>query len=468
MSSDCDVLVVGAGISGLTAAFQLTRRGLAVEVIDAGFRPGGVIGTERREGVLYERGPNSILDTGPFINELLGELSVLSERVEISTIAAKRFLVRAGRLNALPTTPFAFVTTRLFSAGAKLRLLKEPFVRRAPANTEESVAQFVVRRLGREFLDYAVEPFVAGVYAGDPAELSLSAAFPRLHEIERRYGGLIRGQILGAGERARSRAKAKNVAPSFSFREGLQTLTDVLARRIGRVATGTRAVRLSREPDGTIVVAAEHEGATFHRRARAVVLSVPADRAASLVRDFAPDAACALEEIPYAGVVSVAQSYRRSDVLHPLDGFGVLAPRVEKRRILGTLFSSSLFDGRATKGNVLFTTFIGGRRDPDLLARPDEDLAAIVREELAALVGARGTPVFCAITRWPQAIPQYTLGHLDRIRRAEQAQQALPGLYLCASYRGGVAVGDCMKSGRETAQAVAAYLGAPPAAALAR
>jgi protoporphyrinogen/coproporphyrinogen III oxidase len=459
MSVDCEVLVVGAGIAGLTAAFQLTRRGLAVEVIDAGSRPGGVIGTERCDGVLYERGPNSILDSGPFINEMLAELGILSERVEMNAVAAKRFLVRAGTLTALPMHPRAFLTTPLFSARAKLRLLREPFIVRSSEDVEESVTQFVLRRLGREFLDYAIEPFVAGVYAGDPNELSVSAAFPRLHGIEQRYGSLIRGQILGARERARSGAKARTVAPSFSFREGLQTLTDALARRIERVATGTRAVRVSREPDGTIVVTAEREGATFQKRARAVVLSVPADCAVALVRNFAPDAACALAEIPYAGVVSVVQSYRRSDVLHPLDGFGVLAPRAENRRILGTLFSSSMFDGRAPEGHALFTTFMGGRRDPDLLARPDEDLAAIAREELAVLVGARGAPVFSTLTRWARAIPQYTLGHLDRIRRAEQAQQALPGLFLCSSYRRGVAVGDCIKSGRDVAEAVLGHLG---------
>lgn len=460
MSIDCDALVVGAGISGLTTAFQLAKRGVAVEVIDAAPRPGGVVGSERRDGMLYERGPNSILDTGPFINEMLSELGILNERVDMSAIAEKRFLVRTDRLNTLPTTPFAFLTTSLFSPGAKLRLLREPFIGRAPVKTEESVAQFVLRRLGREFLDYAIEPFVAGVYAGDPAELSLSAAFPRMHAIEQRYGSLIRGQIFGARERARSGAKARNIAPSFSFPAGLQTLTDVLARRIGRVSTDTRATSLGREPDGTIVVTAERGGNTSQIRARAMVLAVPANCATPLLRDFAPDAARALEEIPYAGVVSVAHGYRRSDVLHPLDGFGVLAPRVEKRRILGTLFSSSIFDGRAPEDVVLFTTFVGGRRDPQLLSRSDEDLAEIVCEELAALVGARGAPVFCELTRWPRAIPQYTLGHLDRIRRAEQAQHALPGLYLCASYRGGVAVGDCIRSGRETAEAVMNYLGA--------
>ena len=459
MSAERDVLVVGAGISGLTAGFHLTRHGLAVEVMEAGARPGGVIGSERRDGILYERGPNSILDTGPFVNELLAELGLLSERVEMNAVAAKRFLVRAGALAALPMSPRAFLTTPLFSTRAKLRLLKEPFIVRARDGVEESVAQFVLRRLGREFLDYAIEPFVAGVYAGDPNELSVSAAFPRLHAIEQRYGSLIRGQILGARERAKSGANAKSVAPSFSFRGGLQTLTDVLARRAGHVVTGTRAMRLSCEPDGAIVVEGEREGARFRQRARSVVLAVPADCAARLVRDFSPDSASALENIAYAGVVSVVQSYPRASVRHPLDGFGVLAPRVENRRILGTLFSSSMFDGRAGEGDVLFTTFIGGRRDPELLSRSDDDLATIVHEELVALVGAQGAPGFCAITRWPRAIPQYTLGHLDRIRRAEQTQRALPGLFLCSSYRGGVAVGDCIKSGRDVAQAVMGYLG---------
>lgn len=458
MSFDCDVLVVGAGISGLTAAFQLVRRGLKVEVIDAAPRVGGVIGSERRDGILFERGPNSVLDTSPLINELLDELGIRSERVEMSAIAAKRFLVRSGKLNALPVTPWAFAMTPLFTLAAKLRLLKEPFVTQAAASSEESVAQFVRRRLGRECLDYAVEPFVAGVYAGDPDELSLSAAFPRLRELERRYGSLIKGQILGAGERAKSGAKSRNVAPSFSFRHGMQTLTDALARHVERVSLKTRAVQLRCQTGGAITVIAEREGETVERRAKALVLSVPADCAAGLIRELAPDSARALDEIPYAPVVSVVHGYRRDDVRHPLDGFGLLAPRAEGRRILGTLFSSSMFEGRAPDGVVVFTTFLGGRRDPQLASRPEEELAKIVREELAELVGAHGRPAFRALTRWPRAIPQYTLGHLERIRCLEQAQQVLPGLHLCASYRGGVAVGDCIKSGYETAEAVMSYL----------
>jgi protoporphyrinogen/coproporphyrinogen III oxidase len=458
MIADCDVLVVGAGISGLTSAFRLARRGIGVEVVDAAPRPGGVIGSERRDGWLYERGPNSTLDTIPFINEMLDELGIRGERTDMSPISSKRFVVRGGGLIALPASVAAFLETPLFSGRAKFRLLREPFVARAPAALEESVAQFVVRRLGRELLDYAIEPFVAGIYAGAPAQLSLPAAFPRLHALEQRYGSLIMGQVFGARERAGGKEKSKHIATSFSFREGMQTLTDALARTVAPVRLGTRATGMRRAQDGAIIVTVTRGGATAERRARAVVLAVPADRAAALVRDFAPDAARALEEIPYAPVASVACGYRRSAVGHPLDGFGLLVPQVEKRRILGTLFSSSMFDGRSPADTVLLTTFLGGRRDPDLPFLPDEDLAMIVAGELAALLDARGEPLFCAVNRWPRAIPQYTLGHLDRIARAERAQTALPGLFLCASYRGGISVADCIKSGLQTAATVASHL----------
>lgn len=454
MTIDCDVLVIGAGISGLTAGYRLARRGAGVRILEAAARPGGVIASERRGSVLYERGPNSILDTSPHIDELLGDLGIRSERLALKAGSSKRFVVQRGTLVPLPTSPLVFMRTRLFSGRAKLGLLGEPFIACAPPEVEESVAQFVVRRLGREFLDYAIEPFVAGIYAGDPAQLSLPAAFPRLHALERRYGSLIKGQIFGARERAE---RSKRTAASFSFRAGLQTLTDALARRVPvETSAPVRSIRPAEA--GGIIATVERNGETAEWRARAVVLAVPADRAAALIHDLAPDAARALEEIPYAAVASVATVYRRADVAHALDGFGVLAPRVENRRILGTLFSSSMFDARAGENEVLLTTFVGGARNPDLPFLPEAELQTIVTGELADLLGARSPPRFCAISRWPRAIPQYTLGHLERIRRAETAQNALPGLFLCASYRGGVAVGDCIHSAFDVADRVAQHL----------
>ena len=456
--TDVDVVVVGAGISGLVAAFRLQRSGLTVDVLEAAARPGGVIGTERRDGVLFERGPNSTLDTTPLINELLDELGIRGERAEATAAAATRFIVRGGKLVALPTSPGAFLSTPAFTVGAKLRLLREPFIAPAAPDAEESIASFVRRRLGTEFLDYAIDPFVSGVYAGDPERISVAAAFPRLHALEQKYGSLIKGQIKGARERKRAAEKAKNVAGSFSFRAGMQTLTDALARTIGRVETGVQVTNIERAADDTWTIAGTRHGEPFQRRARAVILAVPAFAAAPLVRGFADAAGQALDAIDYAAVASVASAYRRSDVEHSLAGFGFLVPKKEGRQILGSLFSSSMFDGRAPADTVLLTTFVGGRRNPALAAKSDTDLGAMVHAELASLVGARSEPLWTVITRWSRAIPQYDLGHLARIAPVEQAEHDLPGLFFCASYRGGVSVGDCIKSAHAMAETVARFL----------
>ena len=292
--------------------------------------------------------------------------------------------------------PAAFIATPLFSPAAKLRLFAEPFIARAPSEAEESIAGFVRRRLGREFLDFAVEPFVSGIYAGDPEQLSVRAAFPRLHALEQRYGSLLRGAILGARERRRKAGKSKSAAVSFSFRDGMQTLTDALAAALADVQCGATVVQLARDPDGSYVITVDragHADLATTLRARAIVLAVPAYAGAALVRALAPDAAASLEAIPYAPVVVVASAYRRSDVGHPLDGFGFLAPAREQPRVLGSLFSSTMFEHRAPGDTVVFTSFLGGRRNPALIDAPDEELLQSVRYELERLVAARGTPL---------------------------------------------------------------------------
>jgi protoporphyrinogen/coproporphyrinogen III oxidase len=461
-----DVIVVGAGLSGLVTAYRLQRAGLRVQVFEAAARPGGVIGSERKNGVLFERGPNSGLDTTPAINTLLDDLGIRDQRIDASKASSRRYVVRGGHMVALPTSPGAFIATPLFSWAAKLRLFAEPFIARATADVEESIAQFVRRRLGREFLDYAIEPFVSGIYAGDPDRLSLQAAFPRLHALEQRYGSLMRGAILGARERRRSAEKPKSSAGSFSFREGFQTLTDALAAALPSVTCGTRATGLRREADGTFSVS--FEGATpGERRARAVVLAVPAYAGASLVAPLAPEAARALSEIPYSPVAVVISAYRRRAVGHPLDGFGVLVPAVERPGMLGSLFSSTMFENRAATDTAVFTTFLGGRRDPALAAAPDAELLQTVQRELSRLVGVSEPPIFNEITRWPRAIPQYTLGHLQRIATLEQAERDVPGLNFCANYRGGVSISDCVIHGEAMARQVAGWLGtATPAVAV--
>ena len=454
-----DVIVVGAGLSGLVTAHRLHRLGLRVQVFEAAARPGGVIGSERKQGVLFERGPNSGMDTTPMINALLDELGIRDQRIDASKASSRRYVVRGGRMLALPTSPGAFIATPLFSWRAKLRLFAEPFIARGPTDEEESVARFVKRRLGPEFLDYAIEPFVSGIYAGDPGLLSLPAAFPRLHALEQRYGSLMRGAILGARERRRSAERPKGSATSFSFREGFQVLTDALAAALPSVQCGMRATALRREVDGDLCVSFEAAVKAEHR-ARAVVLATPAYAAARLVEQLAPKAARALDGIAYSPVAVVVSAYRRRAISHPLDGFGVLAPAVEQPGMLGSLFSSTMFENRAASETAVFTTFLGGRRDPSLVSASDVDLLTRVHGELTRLVGASEPPVFNEITRWPRAIPQYTLGHLQRIAVVEQAERDVRGLHFCANYRGGVAISDCVISGEAMAQCVVRELSA--------
>ena len=461
-SGTLDAVVVGAGISGLATAFGLRNAGLRVQVIDAAPRAGGVIVTVARDGFQFERGPNSALDTTPLIGELVDALGLRARWRVASEASNRRYVVRNGRLLALPMSPMAFFSTPLFSAGAKLALLREPFVARCAPDAEESIAAFVRRRLGSEFLDYAIDPFVAGIYAGDPERISVPAAFPKLHALEQRWGSLIRGQIFGAAERKRAKETAKNTAQSFAFDGGMQVLTDALAAAVGPLSLDTRAMRIERNHDGgregDYTLHAEQQGRPLAWRTRAIVLATPADGAAALLREHAPDAAAALREIDYAPVATVASAYTAADIQHPLDGFGCLVPRKAGRRVLGVLFSSTMFEGRAPAGGAMLTTFIGGQRQPELPGLPEADIAALAHEEHGALLGTSGQPRFQEVTRWRRAIPQYTIGHLGRVARATAASNALPGLFFVANWKGGVSVGDCIRNGHDGAAAVAAWL----------
>ncbi len=462
MTAGLDVLVVGAGISGLATAFHLARGGLAVEVIDPAPKAGGVIGSVRRGAMLYETGPNSALDTTPKIGELLEAAGVKAQMRFASEISNTRFVVKGGKPVPLPMSAGAFLSTPLFSFGAKARLALEPFIAKQPADEEETIAHFVRRRLGVEFLDYAIEPFVAGIYAGDPERLSVPAAFPKLFALEQRWGSLLKGQFLGAKERRKRAETAKNTAKSFSFAGGMQTLTDALAAQAGRVTLDAKAVAIARLPDGSFVTTIEQGGVRTTRHSRAVVLATPAYVATGLVESFAPGAARALAQIEYPAVSIVASAYRRADVAHPLGGFGLLAPGKENRALLGTLFSSSMFEGRADADHVMLTTFVGGRRNPGLAADTQERIVAEVAREHRELLGTRAAPVWNVVTRWPKAIPQYELGHLQRIAKLEEAEQAVPGLRFCANYRGGVSVGDCIANAAATAESLAPWLKAQP------
>ncbi|MBE0530136.1 MAG: protoporphyrinogen oxidase [Rhodospirillales bacterium] len=450
------VLVVGGGISGLSVAWFLHRRGCTVTVAEAAGRVGGTIVSDQRDGFLFERGPNTALQKPGRPEDALGRLidgAALSPQLNVAAPAGKkRYILRHGRLWALPASPPAFVVTPAFSLAAKLRLLAEPFIRRA--DQEETIAEFVKRRLGREFLNYAVDPFISGVYAGDPRELSAEAAVPRIHELEQEYGSLIRGAIaLGKATKNAGMPAGRQI----SFAGGMATLPSALAAALpaGSVRTGRRATGLERRDGGWAVHFADQGHGPQTETADALVLALPAPETAALVEPLAGEAARLLRAIPYASVFSVALGYRREDVKHALDGFGFLIPRVEGVRTLGALFSSTLFADRAPPGHVLLTAFLGGRQDPQAMEMADKDVLTEIEVDLATTLGIRGKAALRHLTRWPQAIPQYPLGHLDRVATVDEFLAPFPDLYLRGNWRGGISVADCVRNGEALAERIA-------------
>jgi len=481
------VAIIGAGITGLTAAFYLNRAGIPVTVFEAGSRVGGAIRSLRQDGYLAEFGPNTILETSPKIGRLIRDAGLESRRLDPDPKAGARFVVRYKRPIAMPGSPLGFFTTDLFSLQAKLAVLREPFVPPRRDGVEESIAGFVVRRLGREFLDHAIDAMVAGVYAGDPARLSVQQAFPKLAALEARYGSLIKGQILGARARRKSGEIAKDRAPKFSFDEGLQVLPDTLSERLGAsVRLNSPVVGITRTAGGWTLDLRTQGGAarsdhsaviyagTAFQLAELKVVVGEADRgngrparldATHRTEEISSihgrDARAPCEESPdlspfseirHPPVASVVLGFRREDVAHPCEGFGALIPNVEKFHILGTIFSSSLFPNRAPDGHLTLTSYIGGERHPELAALPPEELVDLTLRDLRVLFGVKGRPTFRHCVVFSKAIPQYNVGY-DRYRGMLTEMEArAPGLFFAGHYRDGISLGDSIVSGCNIAE----------------
>ena len=449
-----DLLIVGGGIAGLSAAYDAQRRGLRVRVLEAAARPGGVIQTERFDGWVVDGGPDSILVQKPAAVALCRELGIADRLV--STLQPRTaFVLRDGQLHPIvegsflgfPVRAGALARSSLFTIAGRLRMACEAVVPRGGGNEDESIASFVGRRFGEEAVDYLAEPLLAGIHAGDVDRLSMRALFPRLVDAERDRGSVIRA------------FRALNVKPAprgafVSLPGGTAELVEALHAALapGTVMLSARVTELRRAACYTA------ETPAGPVRARAAILAVPAYAAANLLRAFDTSLAALCDGIPYASTATVAFGYRRDQVAHPLQGTGFVVPRVEHSPLLAATWVTSKWPGRAPAGHVLLRGFLGGGRDPQRLDRTDEELITTAREALEETLGISGDPLFTRLFRWTRQSPQYEVGHLERVAAIEQRMASIPGLFLAGSGFRAIGIPDCVADGRETTARAAAFL----------
>ena len=450
-----DIIVVGGGISGLSVAYWLKKMGYSVTLLEREAVAGGYVRSDCVEGYLIEAGPNSTLNQYPEVDELCGDLGLEAERMEGNRDSRRRYLVRRGGLIPLPMGVWSLLTSELWSLGGKVRLLREPFVKRG-TDREESVGSFFERRLGREMVDYGIDPFVSGVYAGDPERLCMRSTFPRAYAMERRYGSLLKGALL----RGLKGEKREYKGRTFSFKGGMGRLTEALSERLGdSLWTGWRVEEIDYRlgKSSRFRVSGIRDCLTVHCEGEVLILATPAQPAARLVYAFSPPLSDLLQGITYAPIAFVFLGFDRQAVVHPLDGFGCLIPSCEGFELLGSLWNSTLFPNRAPEGCVALTNFLGGARRPKILNSADGELTQRVVGELDRLLGIKAPPRFVRVIRYPEAIPQYSVGHQERLGRMEALLKELPGFFLAGNYLRGVSVADCILQGSLIAKDVDTY-----------
>jgi oxygen-dependent protoporphyrinogen oxidase len=446
--SDVAAVVVGAGAAGLGAAHALRANGVEPLVLEAAELPGGVIRSERVGDYLVERGPNTMLVKAPAL-ALLRRLGLEGELAAASPQSRLRFLVRVGRLEPLPTGLVTAVRTPLLSARGKLRMLREPFVARGDA-AGESVDEFCTRRLGREASEALVGPFLTGIYAGDERELGAEAVFPSLVGFERRRGSIVRGALASR----RGDAPARGLRGSHSGVSGLGCIAEGLGRSLGEaLQCGVRVTGLARDDDGWRVSVADADGER-EIRADAVVLALPSQPAAQLLRPLDPELADEIGGIEYAPIVSISLGVDPQDAREAIRGFGFLVPRRENLKVLGCLFLSQLFPGRAPAGRELLTAMLGGVRWPESVDQPDDVLLEALHRDLERTLGLRGAAETLSLSRWPHAVPQPGRDHVARITRVRKRAAQLGRLALAGAWLDGVGVPDALASGLPAATAL--------------
>ena len=443
MTAHVPALVVGAGISGLVCTYALRKAGIDAQIVESSAKPGGVIATEHRDGYLLEFGPQSFTATSSILN-LCRELQIDNQLVQ-ALAKAPRFVFIKNELRPVPLSPPAFIASSLLGAGTKWRVLRDFLGHSAPPEGAESVASFIRRKFTPELLEKLVGPFVSGIYAGDPEKLGLRSAFPQLYEAEKFTGSVIRGLL-----RARKNHGASEKPTLQSFRNGNQTLTDALAANLGanlRCSAEARSVRLASSSltASTFEVAIVANGQQETVTTAQLVIATPGLQAAALLRGVNPRFESTLIQFEYAPVAVVSLGYPRAAIRHSLHGFGFLVPRSSGLRILGTVWNSSLFPGRAPENHALLTSFVGGVTDPQAGSLSTSELVATVHRELAFILDISQEPVFSNVKTWPRAIPQFNMGHSQVIADLALLQSRYTGLSLAGNYLHGPSLGVCVE-----------------------
>ncbi len=452
------IAILGAGISGLATAFWLDKDGFDITVIEAKDKAGGSMETTFKNGFLIDSGPNSGLETSPLISQIVESVGLKDEMIYANEEGDKRYILKNDELHALPMNPFAFLKTGLFSPLAKLRLIAEPFIGKSKDGYYQSISQFVKRRLGHEFLDFAIDPFVSGVFAGDPDSLSVKSAFPKLYRLEEIYGGLIKGMILGAKERKERSEQSKQSARMFSFKKGMQSFPESIAKNLkGNLLFNSHVEKVIQKKN-RFKIQYSCDNKKKELMTDIVLSTIPAYKTIPLFSELDNEIKTHVNDIYYPPVKVLHLGFKKESIGRDLDGFGFLIPKKENKPFLGAIWSSVIFSNRADDDKAAFTLFLGGSRSPGLLDNETSELVDQVIKEFKKIMKIEEDPIFTYERLWSKAIPQYNIGYIEHERYFEKFEMMNPGIFLSGNFRGGISVGDCVINSELTYKRILEYI----------
>ena len=448
--------IIGGGISGLAAGYFLKSRlgeRLDLAIFEKDNRVGGTIGTTRKDGYLADWGPNGFLDREPLTLEFIREIGLSDKLYPSNTLSEKRFIYRNEKLWEISANPVKFMKSGLLSPVGRARIALEYFVPRKNDNSDESIFAFAARRIGREAAETLIDPMVSGIYGGDAAALSLEACFPTMEQMEREYGGLIKAMIKKQKENKRTGEKGRPAGPSghlTSFRGGLFTLVEHLEKLLAAYIRKGDPAKAIEKNDGRFVI---HAASDMHQFDH-VIIATPSYCAAALLRPFSREVGDNLAQIPYSNLAVACQGYRIADIGRPLDGFGFLVPHSQRLDILGSIWTSVIFPEQAPEGYALFRTMLGGARNNRVIELGEEKLGELAHKNLAQILNIRARPTYQEVIVWKDAIPQYTIGHRDRLTRIQEGLDKIGGIHLAGNAYTGIGLNDAIKRSHGIAHSI--------------